>query len=167
MVFIEHNSLKSDIFLIPYLFHIFQDSCFSGSTFFRVWAQAPGSGFRSSQLIACTFKQSSEGSKRNSFETIFFNLLKITLYILNDKTIAVIAVEYCSSSHYCNAKKQINIKIHMNLNFDKSVLHYLRLCFKGALSGLLPTESPLKMMKNAFYFTSKALFVLKIFKFLS
>ena len=41
---------------------------------------------------------------------------------------------------------------------------------KGALSGLrqfLATESPLKMMKNAFYFTLKALFVLKIFKFLS
>ena len=41
---------------------------------------------------------------------------------------------------------------------------------KGALSGLrqfLSTESPLKMMKNAFYFTSKALFILKIFKFLS
>ena len=39
--------------------------------------------------------------------------------------------------------------------------------FKGALSGLrqfLATESPLKMMKNAFYFTLKALFVLKIFK---
>ena len=39
----------------------------------------------------------------------------------------------------------------------------------GALSGLiqvLATESPLKMMKNAFYFTLKALFVLKIFKFL-
>ena len=28
-------------------------------------------------------------------------------------------------------------------------------------------EIPLKMMKNAFYFISKALFVLKIFKFLS
>ena len=28
-------------------------------------------------------------------------------------------------------------------------------------------ESPLKIMKNAFYFTLKALFVLKIFKFLS
>ena len=42
--------------------------------------------------------------------------------------------------------------------------------FKGALSGLrqfLAAETPLKMMKNAFYFTSKALFVLKIFKFLS
>ena len=31
----------------------------------------------------------------------------------------------------------------------------------------LATESPLKMMKNAFYFTLKALFVFKIFKFLS
>ena len=31
----------------------------------------------------------------------------------------------------------------------------------------LATESPLKMMKKAFYFTLKALFVLKIFKHLS
>ena len=41
---------------------------------------------------------------------------------------------------------------------------------KGALSGLrqfFATKSPLKMTENAFYFTSKALFVLKIFKFLS
>ena len=39
-----------------------------------------------------------------------------------------------------------------------------------ALSGLrqfLAAESSLKMMKNTSYFTSKALFVLKIFKFLS
>ena len=36
---------------------------------------------------------------------------------------------------------------------------------EGALSCLrqiLGTESPLKMMKNAFYFTSKALFVFKL-----
>ena len=42
--------------------------------------------------------------------------------------------------------------------------------FVGALSGLrqlLATESPLKMMKNTFYSILKALFVLKIFKFLS
>ena len=42
--------------------------------------------------------------------------------------------------------------------------------FKGALSCLkifLATESPLKRMKNAFYFILKVLFVLKIFKFLS
>ena len=41
---------------------------------------------------------------------------------------------------------------------------------EGALSGLrqlLSTESHLKMMKNAFYFTWKAFFLLKIFKFLS
>ena len=41
---------------------------------------------------------------------------------------------------------------------------------KGALSGprqVLAIESPLKMMKNAFYFTSRALFVLNISKFLS
>ena len=53
--------------------------------------------------------------------------------------------------------------VHFNIpNLDKFV--------KGALSGLrkfLATESPLKMMKNTFYFTSKALFVLKIFMFLS
>ena len=42
--------------------------------------------------------------------------------------------------------------------------------FKGTLSGLrqfLSTESPLKMMKNGFYFALKAFFVLKIFEFLS
>ena len=42
--------------------------------------------------------------------------------------------------------------------------------FKCALAcprQFLATGSPLKLMKNAFYFTSKALFVLKIFKFLS
>ena len=41
---------------------------------------------------------------------------------------------------------------------------------EGALSSLtqfLATESPLKMMKNAFYFTLKPLLVFKIFKFLS
>ena len=42
--------------------------------------------------------------------------------------------------------------------------------FKGALSGLrkfLAAETTLKMIKNAFYFTSKALFFLKIIRFLS
>ena len=43
----------------------------------------------------------------------------------------------------------------------------LVIMFKGALQGLrqfLITESPLKIMKNAFYFTLKAFFVLNIFK---
>ena len=41
---------------------------------------------------------------------------------------------------------------------------------KDALSRLkqfLATESSLKIMKNTFYFTVKALFILKVFKFLS
>ena len=35
-----------------------------------------------------------------------------------------------------------------------------------SLSQFLATESPLKMLKNAFYFTLKVLFVFKIFKFI-
>ena len=37
----------------------------------------------------------------------------------------------------------------------------------SSLRQFLATESPLKMMKNAFYFTLKAPLVLKIFKLLS
>ena len=46
----------------------------------------------------------------------------------------------------------------------------IKFSIKGALSGLrqfLAIENPLKMMKKAFYFTSKPLSALKIFKFLS
>ena len=39
--------------------------------------------------------------------------------------------------------------------------------FDSGLTQFLAGENPLKIMKNAFYFTSKALFVLKIFTFLS
>ena len=54
--------------------------------------------------------------------------------------------------------------------FDCNKKFTPRSTFKVALSGLrqfLPTESSLKIMKNAFYFTSKPFFVLKIFNFLS
>ena len=49
-------------------------------------------------------------------------------------------------------------------------VYKLSFVIKGALSGLrqfLATENTLKMMKNAFYFTSKAIFILKTFNFLS
>ena len=45
-----------------------------------------------------------------------------------------------------------------------------KVVIKGALSGLrqfLATENTLKMIKNTFYFTLEALFILKIFTFLS
>ena len=54
--------------------------------------------------------------------------------------------------------------------YSQNILDILIICLKGALSGLrqfMPTESPSKIMKNAFYFTSKALSVLKIFTFSS
>ena len=53
--------------------------------------------------------------------------------------------------------------------FDLCFLSKLQL-FKGPLSGLkqfLANESPLEMMKNAFYLSLRALLVLKLFKFLS
>ena len=56
----------------------------------------------------------------------------------------------------------------MDINVVGLILHQIEV--KGALSGprqFLATESPFKMMKNAFYFTSTALFVLQIFKCLS
>ena len=40
-------------------------------------------------------------------------------------------------------------------------------CALSSLRQFLAIENPLKMIKNAFYFTLRALFVLKIFKFLS
>ena len=49
------------------------------------------------------------------------------------------------------------------------MLYYI-LLLKDVLPGLrqfLATESPLKLMQNAFYFTLEALFVLKIYIFFS
>ena len=49
------------------------------------------------------------------------------------------------------------------------IIYYTEYTFTGTLSDLrqfLATKNPLKMLKNAFYFTLKALFVLEIFKFL-
>ena len=59
-----------------------------------------------------------------------------------------------------------NHLVRMNRFFHGESFLYL----KGAPSGLrqiLATESAFKMMNNAFYFTSKAFLLLKIFKFLS
>ena len=39
-------------------------------------------------------------------------------------------------------------------------------CLLLGMKQFLATESPFKIMKNALYFTLKALFVLEIFKFL-
>ena len=51
----------------------------------------------------------------------------------------------------------LNLRGHVKEGLSPSN-KFISVCFN---------ESPLKMMKNAFYFILKALFVLKIFKFLS
>ena len=61
-------------------------------------------------------------------------------------------------------------KLRYHANKEITMQYFLPILLKGTLSGrreFLITESPLKMMKNAFYFTLKAIFVLKIFRFLS
>ena len=60
--------------------------------------------------------------------------------------------------------------VELLIVYSNNILLVVHLFLKGALSGLrqfLANESPSKMMKDAFYFTLKALSVLKIFKFLS
>ena len=56
---------------------------------------------------------------------------------------------------------------HLLLLADKQACIFnLRSAFSG-LRQFLAAECPLKMTKNAFYFTSKTHFVLMIFEFLS
>ena len=55
------------------------------------------------------------------------------------------------------------VELYTSFSFNTQTLN-------STLTGLrqvLATESPLQMMKNAFYFNLKAFFILQIFKFLS
>ena len=59
---------------------------------------------------------------------------------------------------------------NVNKQSSNTLMTIQKLLFIGALSSLrqfLATEISLKMMRNAFYFISKAFLVLKIFTFLS
>ena len=60
-----------------------------------------------------------------------------------------------------SALKKLNLK---NLGCKQKIQCMYRRTLRSGK--ILAGESPLRMMKNAFYFTSKALFVLKMFKFL-
>ena len=79
----------------------------------------------------------------------------------------LIAVDICYLSTFLKVKVEFN-SVHLFL--IASILGWsLYPIIRGKLSGLrqfLAAESPLKMTKNAFYFTSKAFFILKICKFL-
>ena len=74
-------------------------------------------------------------------------------------------------SFYCSIERLKTTPYHPQTNDPTEHMNQtILLMLKGTLSGLrrfLATESLLKMVRNAFYFTLKALFVLQIFKILS
>ena len=72
------------------------------------------------------------------------------------------------SSHLCVSKVEIKYLIHVNqyrVNSMETTLQSWAHTFQKE-SFICFNESPIKMMKNAFHFIFKALFVLKICKFL-
>ena len=71
-------------------------------------------------------------------------------------------ITYVISYNYA----KIKVDLYNSLPLEKTIIfHNVIILIKGTLSGLrqfLASESPLKMMKSAFYFTLKALFVFNI-----
>ena len=73
------------------------------------------------------------------------------------------------TTSYIEYKKQVNNKLHLKQCNKISICHRLVLRLKSGSHHskkkvfVCFNESPLKMMKNAFYFTLKGLYVLKIF----
>ena len=70
------------------------------------------------------------------------------------KTFLSIVMLICIKQHLSNICSSIHERVKVGLSPSKNICV---ICL---------IESPLKMMKNAFYFILKALFILKIFKFL-
>ena len=80
--------------------------------------------------------------------------------------IGIVALNQINVSHFIRTGTKNNVRI-ISISKVKEALQ-MKYVPKGALLGLRQfwaIESRLKMIKNAFYFTSKALFVHKIFQF--
>ena len=91
--------------------------------------------------------------------------------IINPKTLEELKTELIVPPHGSPLWWVTILEIHyLTVTWIYMLTHIYLHSIKSALYGLrkfMATESTLKMMKNVFYFTLKALFVLKIFKFLS
>ena len=109
--------------------------------------------------------------KENLKKCTGFEEQKGARYIQENVYFVIIIFSYLFSTNLCprfllicfaQEIKSFNMKSFRNEVDSKSDTHrpkkFLFICFN---------ESPLKKMKNAFYVTLKALFVFKIFKFLS
>ena len=65
------------------------------------------------------------------------------------------------NQYLTNLTNNITFKMYLYVSLKVGLSPSKKNCVVGFI------ESPLKIMKNAFYFILKALFILKIFKFLS
>ena len=74
---------------------------------------------------------------------------------------------YKFDGFFCRRHSLMNRPCYNNLFQFMKHDNFRNLKALSGLSQFLAIESLLKMMKNAFYFTSKAVFVLKVFNFLS
>ena len=118
--------------------------------------------------------------------TIFFRHSMANFIVYKD---IIVGVLWVWNNHLIQLTIYINLIFYFKVIFERMLERIQKSCtalvskcvtnifiqkqvklVKGALSALrqfLATESPLKVMKKVFCFTLKALFVLKIFKFLS
>ena len=87
------------------------------------------------------------------------SLLKMmkNAFYLAPKALFVLKIFKFLSWHFGHVAKRLDKKDKVKVGLSPSKKNYV----------ICVTESPLKMMKNAFYSILKAFFVLKIFKFLS
>ena len=116
-------------------------------------------------------RKSAKCTRKHLCQRLFFNKVaglrsKACIFIKKEFLTQLFSCEFCkfSKNTFFYRTPSVAAKI---LNVICRTL--IMTVVKGALSALsqyLATESSLKMMKNAFYFTSKTLFFLKIFKFL-
>ena len=132
MVFIEHNSLKSNIFLIPYLLcfsgfmffwvQIFQDPGFSESRFFRVQVLEKYFLANKSYLIDTrdrkltnTQLSSSFAIRRNFRSKMKSYIKKIQMYWISDQTNSadnyLFKVNNKNSRTRCGVCSKLTIKI--------------------------------------------------------
>ena len=90
------------------------------------------------------------------FRRIFFCIKPTGDCFLKLRNISSVMEEYLL---YKNCEKpNVSLELFSQNGFPEVAFSSLR--------QILPTKSPLKMIKNTFYFTWKALLVLKIFQFL-
>ena len=108
MVFIKHNSLKSDIFLNPIFI-----PCFSGSRFFRVQVflgPGPGSGFRF-QKQPCVSAYGFNHTKVN-FILLYESLQHGSCFKRTFSMIHALILQLFRESLYLNAATQLFITLY-------------------------------------------------------